>query len=531
VQEARDGVARGGAAVRAGGVVGRYCDETPRRQSVEAFCDRDVAGAPAGRSRTHARVGQPHDDGLGACACCPASAERAPGKGHGCAGPARLCDSRPRLVAVLDPLCGGWRGCQGGLQPRAASECGGGGRRVRLERPRHGPLRHGPCDPVSQAELCCPSTERLQRPLGVRTRRVWEGWVLRGDWGLERGPWRVPRGLHVVGTPGLTPQPRADALLRESLGQLRRHTRPWAGAWASQVVHLGLGQRRHGREPLLDEVVAGLALDHPAVTHDGKRLDATPARALRPLRRQGLRRWGIAGHHCDRNGRPVLVAESAQAPLQRPGVPSAMGAKGGQGVGWPVQGAPGPRRHQPAGRLRLWSRRTEASRSPCLGPRQPIQMRLERVCSKRAAAQPVTGRVGQRETPGREAGAWRDPPSAHVPQRQLPCSGRAQRLGDPEASGDVVDRPHRTKRRSVLQRARVRAGAQRLQGRLVSQGQPPGGDLGLGTRPARRHGAMASVAVGARRRAPQMPRSRLATTGAVRGRNVPSGYTNSRAVG
>jgi hypothetical protein len=45
MQYARDGVARGGEAVIAGGILGRYFDETQRRQGVEAFCDRDVAGA------------------------------------------------------------------------------------------------------------------------------------------------------------------------------------------------------------------------------------------------------------------------------------------------------------------------------------------------------------------------------------------------------------------------------------------------------------------------------------------------------
>ena len=53
----------------AGGMLWRYFDETQCRQGVEAFCDRDVEGALAGRQRTNDLVGQHHDEGMGACAC------------------------------------------------------------------------------------------------------------------------------------------------------------------------------------------------------------------------------------------------------------------------------------------------------------------------------------------------------------------------------------------------------------------------------------------------------------------------------
>jgi hypothetical protein len=38
-----------------GGMLWRYFDEAQRRQGVEAFCDRDVEGAPAGRQITNGR--------------------------------------------------------------------------------------------------------------------------------------------------------------------------------------------------------------------------------------------------------------------------------------------------------------------------------------------------------------------------------------------------------------------------------------------------------------------------------------------
>jgi len=73
-----------------------------------------------------------------------------------------------------------------------------------------------------------------------------------------------------------------------------------------------------------------------------------------------------------------------------------MVAQGGQGVGGPCQGAPGHIRHKQAGRFGLWSLRKEAILDPCLGPRQPIQILLERIVIKRAYAKHVTGSICQR---------------------------------------------------------------------------------------------------------------------------------------
>jgi hypothetical protein len=71
----------------------------------------------------------------------------------------------------------------------------------------------------------------------------------------------------------------------------------------------------------------------------------------------------------------------------------------------PFQGATGHIRQKQAGRFRLLALRKEAILDPCLGPRQPIQILLERIFIKRAYAKHVTGSMGYRETHGREAGA------------------------------------------------------------------------------------------------------------------------------
>ena len=59
------------------------------------------------------------------------------------------------------------------------------------------------------------------------------------------------------------------------------------------------------------------------------------------------------------------------------------------------------------------------------------------------------------QTHGRKARALIDDAGHHLPQRQLPFAGRAQRLFDPQASRDVVHGPHRTKRQPLLQGDRV----------------------------------------------------------------------------
>ena len=193
----------------------------------------------------------------------------------------------------------------------------------------------------------------------------------------------------------------------------------------------------------------------------------------------------------------------------------------------PFQVATGHSIQKQAGRCRLWSLRKEPLLYPCLGPSQPIEVFVQRIRIKGVSAKDITGSMRQRQPHGREPRALIDHAGDHLPQRQLPCTGCAQGLVYPQASGDWGDRPHRTKRRPWRQRDRVLDGPQVLQVCLVSQGKPERFDLGLGTMTHMRNGAMEYFAVGAIRLAQQMPRLRFATTGDVRGIDIHSGYYNS----
>src|SRR6516165_3050228 len=135
-----------------------------------------------------------------------------------------------------------------------------------------------------------------------------------------------------------------------------------------------------------------------------------------------------------------------------------------------------------------------------------------------------------RQTHGREARALIEHAGDHLPQRQLPFAGRAQRLFYPQASRDVVHGPHRTKRHSLLQRDRVLDGPKMLEVLLVSQGKPHGCDFCLGTMTDIRNGPMEDLAVGAIGLAQQMPRIRFATTGYTRGIDIHSGYYFSTCI-
>ena len=136
--------------------------------------------------------------------------------------------------------------------------------------------------------------------------------------------------------------------------------------------------------------------------------------------------------------------------------------------------------------------------------------------------------MGHRQPHGREARALINDAGDHLPQRQFPCTGRAQGLFDPQASGDLVDGPHRPKRQPLLQGDRVLDGPKVCQLFLVAQRQPYGFDLRGGTLTEIGNRAVEDLAVGAIRLAQQMPRIRFATTGDVRGINIPSGYYNSK---
>ena len=121
-----------------------------------------------------------------------------------------------------------------------------------------------------------------------------------------------------------------------------------------------------------------------------------------------------------------------------------------------------------------------------------------------------------------------DAAGQHVPPRQLPCPGRVQGLVDPHTSGEVIHGPPGPNRPPVLQGERVLESPQGLPGRRGSQRQPPRVALRGGTRTDSGPRAGEDRAVGARRRAPQRPRRGCATTGEVRGIDIPSGYDNKR---
>ncbi len=505
----------------------RSCDEAQRRQGVAACCDRDVAGAPAGRQRTPALGGQHHHQGRGPGAFFEASEERAHCEGYGGAGTHRLRHRRQIVVAVMPQRCGGWRWRQSGVQHRAAIASGGVVLGPCLDGQRAGALLSGPCDPVREAQCCGAGHELLPRPLDMGGRMCGAGVRVRGKQRLERGQWRVPGVPDCLGTPRMPPPHVSSALTRTHLGPLLIAAVHVQGPGAPQVFPLGFGKRRHGMEPVLGKVFDLLARAQATVANAGERGDAKPARELCHLRSHGAGSVGLAREHCAGARRPVRVAEAAADPLQLPCVASAMGANGGQCVVCPCQGAPGHSRQTQAGRLRLVPRRTEPLLSPCVGPGQPLQVFPERLRITRVSSQPVTGGVCQRQRPGREARAVRDPPCHHWPQRQCPCSCRTQRRGAPHAASDVRDRPHRTTRRPVLHGERVLDGPQVRQRSLGSEGTPQHCALRLGTMTPMGTRTLESLPVGTRRRAPPMPRRRCATTGEVRGVDRQSGYKNN----
>jgi hypothetical protein len=153
-------------------------------------------------------------------AFCEAQEDGAHCKVPGFAGPKRVLDRRQIFIAVMDYLFGGLRRRQGGFEHVAAIEFGGFGLRVLLDSQRKGALRSGQCDPVSDAQLFCPSNELLQSTLSVGARMVCEVLVLLGDVRLERGQFRVPGVPDFLGTYRITPQHVAYPSIREHLRQL-----------------------------------------------------------------------------------------------------------------------------------------------------------------------------------------------------------------------------------------------------------------------------------------------------------------------
>jgi len=178
---------RCGNAVIAGGILGRYFDEAERRQGVESCFHGAVEGVPARRQILDDLVGEHDDEGMRTRAFCEAQEDRAHFQVPGFAGPKRGLDRRQLLVAVMDQLFGCLRGRQVGFEHVAAIEFGGCGLRVLLDSQRQGALRSGQFDPVSDAQLFCPSNELLHSALGVGAGMLLEVVMLFGNKHLELG--------------------------------------------------------------------------------------------------------------------------------------------------------------------------------------------------------------------------------------------------------------------------------------------------------------------------------------------------------
>src|SRR5262245_29272717 len=132
--------------------------------------------------------------------------------------------------------------------------------------------------------------------------------------------------------------------------------------------------------------------------------------------------------------------------------------------------------------------------------------------------------MGHGQTHGRKARALIEHAGHHLPQRQLPFAGWAQRLLYPYASRDVVHGPHRPKREPLLQRDGVLDGPQVFEVVLVAQRQPHRFYFSGGTMTDIGNRAVENLPIGAIRLAQQMPRIRFATTSDVRGIDIHSGY-------
>ena len=168
----------------------------------------------------------------------------------------------------------------------------------------------------------------------------------------------------------------------------------------------------------------------------------------------------------------VLVAASADDDLPLALLAIALRANGRQGVVGPFQGATRDLRQKEVDGLGLGALGIESVLDGGWGSRQPIQVLVQRLLINPLSAPHIPSGMRHRQTHGREACPLSDHPSHDVPQCQLPCAGRPQRLCAPQASSDVVHSPDRTKGPSLVQRDRVLDSPQVLQGLLVAQRQP-----------------------------------------------------------
>src|SRR5215471_2283167 len=140
----------------------RYFDETQCRQGVEAFCDRDVKGTPAGSEMLDDLISEHDDERMGPGAGFAAYEDGTHFEVRGFAGPKRVLDRRQIFVAVMDHLFGGLRWHEVSFEHIAAIEFGCFLLRPGIDCQRDGALCQGQFDPGSDTQLVCLGNELLQ---------------------------------------------------------------------------------------------------------------------------------------------------------------------------------------------------------------------------------------------------------------------------------------------------------------------------------------------------------------------------------
>src|SRR5262245_45156397 len=158
---------------------------------------------------------------------------------RGFAGPKRGLDRRQLLVAVMDYLLRGLRWREVSFEYIAAIKLGCFLLRPGIDCQSKGTLLHAQFDPISDAQLCCPSHELLQSPLGVGAWMVYEVLVLFGDMRLERGQFCVPGVPDLLGPHRITPEHVSEALIREHLDHLLVEEVQLKRPLAQQLFNLG----------------------------------------------------------------------------------------------------------------------------------------------------------------------------------------------------------------------------------------------------------------------------------------------------
>jgi hypothetical protein len=366
----------------------RYVDQAERRQGVESCCHGEGAGAPAGREIVDARRGEHDDERIGPGARCAAYEAGTHCEVGGCAGTKRALDRRQSVVAVMHTLFVGWRWREGSCESIAASELCGFVLRTCMDCHSHGALRYGQRDPGSDTPVGGAGNALLQRARGGGAGLRLEVLLLLGDKRLERSQWRGPGVPACLGTHRLTPEHGADALLRAHRSHLRIEAVQVKRPLSQQCCPVGIRDSGNGMEPVLSAVCAWLALEQAPGADAGELLNATSCLALLKLRRTGGRRLGLAGTHCDGDGRAVRGAESADAKRLRACLASAVIAQRGQCVVCAFPGAARASIHKQVAGRGLCSLVIESVLDRGLGSGHPSAMRRARLLSKRAYSQP-----------------------------------------------------------------------------------------------------------------------------------------------